>query len=224
MAVETTLLAQLPLFMLATLLLNAMPGVDLLLTVSRTAQAGARAGAAAASGVVTGCAVHALAASFGLAALLAVSTQAFTLLKWAGAAYLLWLGVGMLRAGWRRPEGLGSAPALLLRHAPEESVAADFRRGLLTNLLNPKVALFMLAFVPQFIPAQATHKTAAFLALGALFIAQSWLFLLAVVAFTARAARTPWLAGRARWLHTAGGLLFISLALRLAGARNGTHV
>jgi len=212
---DPALLRQLPLFMTAALVLNATPGVDLLLTVTRTAQGGARAGAMAALGIAAGCALHALAAAFGLAALLAWSAHAFTVLKWAGAAYLAWLGLGMLRQAWR-----GAAPAA----AAAGSVAAvparvDFRRGLLTNLLNPKVALFMLAFLPQFIPAQLAHKTPAFLALGALFVLQGLLFLLAVVALTARLARAPALAAAGRWLQGFGGLLFFALAVRLAGSR-----
>ena len=212
---DPALLQQLPLFMAATLLLNATPGVDLLLTVTRTAQGGARAGATAALGIAAGCAVHALAAAFGLAALLAWSAMAFTVIKWAGAAYLVWLGLGMLRDAWR---GAAAAP-VAARAAPRVSAWAEFRRGLLTNLLNPKVALFMLAFLPQFIPAQLSDKLPAFLLLGALFVLQGLLFLLAVVGLTARLARMQALAGSGRWLQGLGGLLFFALAARLAGSR-----
>jgi len=211
---DPALLQQLPLFMTAVLVLNATPGVDLLLTVSRTAQSGVRAGLMAALGINAGCALHALAAAFGLAALLAWSAAAFGVLKWAGAAYLLWLGLGMLRGAWHGGRALGAAPA-----AARASAGADFRRGLLTNLLNPKVALFMLAFLPQFIPAVATQKTLAFLALGLLFIVQSTLFLLGVVLLTARLSRLQALVRSARALQAAGGLLFIALAARLAGTR-----
>jgi threonine/homoserine/homoserine lactone efflux protein len=214
-------LQQLPLFMAAVLVLNATPGVDLLLTVTRTAQSGVRAGAMAALGINAGCALHALAAAFGLAALLAWSATAFGLLKWAGAAYLLWLGFGMLRKAWR-----ASAPAAArttTQPVPRVSALADFRRGLLTNLLNPKVALFMLAFLPQFIPATSAHKTLAFLALGLLFVVQSLIFLLAVVLLTAWLAQVSALARSARALQAAGGLLFIALAARLAGTRLDTH-
>jgi threonine/homoserine/homoserine lactone efflux protein len=211
---DPALLQQLPLFMAAVLMLNATPGVDLLLTVSRTAQSGVRAGLMAALGINAGCALHALAAAFGLAALLAWSAAAFGVLKWAGAAYLLWLGLGMLRSAWQGGHALGTAPT-----AARASAGADFRRGLLTNLLNPKVALFMLAFLPQFIPAAATQKTLAFLALGLLFIVQSTLFLLGVVLLTARLSRLQALARSARALQAAGGLLFIALAARLAGTR-----
>jgi threonine/homoserine/homoserine lactone efflux protein len=205
------------LFAAAVFVLNATPGVDLLLTVSRTLAGGARAGVAAALGINAGCVVHALAAAFGLAALLAVHPQAFVAIQWAGAAYLVWLGVGLLRQAWR------GAPAAAVGEAPApRPLWAEFRAGLLTNVLNPKVALFFLAFLPQFVPAQATHKTAAFLLLGAWFVLQSLLFLLALVAVVARLSRlSHWRAPGAarRWLGSVGGLLFIALALRLLGAR-----
>jgi threonine/homoserine/homoserine lactone efflux protein len=210
-------LRELPLFMLAVLVLNATPGVDLLLTVSRTLQSGARAGTMAALGISTGCVTHALAAAFGLAALLAVSATAFALIKWGGAVYLLWLGLGMLHAAWRAPAA--AAPPKQPGDFEPVSMAVDFRRGYLTNVLNPKVALFFLAFLPQFIPAQSAHKTAVFLGLGAIFVLQGTAFLLLVVALTSRLARVPGLAGSARWLQAAGGMLFVGLAVRLAGAR-----
>lgn len=211
---DPALLQQLPLFMAATLVLNATPGVDLLLTVTRAAQGGARAGAMAALGIAAGCAVHALAAAFGLAALLAWSAVAFTIIKWAGAAYLVWLGIGMLRDAWR-----GAATQAVAGTATVTPALADFKRGLLTNLLNPKVALFMLAFLPQFVPAQLQDKTPALLLLGALFVLQGLLFLLAVVLLTARLARLPALSASGRWLQGIGGLLFFALAARLAGSR-----
>ena len=213
---DAALLQQLPLFMAAVLVLNATPGVDVLLTVSRTARGGVRAGLMAALGIAAGCAVHALAVAFGLAALLAWSAAAFTLLKWAGAAYLVWLGLGMLREAWR-----GTVPSAAVAVAAV-SAPAEFRRGLLSNLLNPKVLLFMLAFLPQFVPASLAHKTPALLLLGALFVLQSLLFLLAVVALTARLSRTPPPVGLGRCMQGLGGLLFFALAARLAGARLST--
>ena len=218
-SLDPALSQQLPLFMAAVLVLNATPGVDLLLTVSRTAQSGVRAGTMAALGINAGCALHALAAAFGLATLLAWSATAFTLVKWVGAAYLLWLGIGMLRNAW---QGAASGGTDIAPSALQVSSGADFRRGLLTNLLNPKVALFMLAFLPQFIPAQSAHKTLAFLGLGLLFIVQSLLFLLGVVLLTARLSRLPALTRSARWLQALGGLLFFALALRLAGSRSAS--
>ena len=213
--IDAALLQQLPLFMAAVLVLNATPGVDLLLTVSRTAQAGWRAGVMAALGINAGCALHALAAAFGLAALLAWSGAAFTFIKWAGAAYLVWIGIGMLRGAWRG----AATQAAATPPAASASPSLEFRRGLLTNLLNPKVALFMLAFLPQFIPPHSAHKTAAFVLLGALFIAQSLLFLLGVVLLTARLSRVSVLARGARALQAGAGVLFVALAVRLAFTR-----
>jgi threonine/homoserine/homoserine lactone efflux protein len=201
------------LFAAAVLVLNATPGVDLLLTVSRTLQGGARAGAAAALGIELGCVVHALAAAFGLAALLAVSATAFTALRWAGAAYLLWLAWGMARGAWHGPAPAGGAAAVT-----PPSLAAEVRTGLLTNVLNPKVALFFLAFLPQFIHPATPDKTLAFLGLGAWFVVQSGLFLLAVVALAAQARRLPASPRAARWLQGLGAALFAGLALRMVKA------
>jgi threonine/homoserine/homoserine lactone efflux protein len=205
---------ELLLFMTAVFVLNATPGVDLLLTVSRTLQAGARAGAAAALGISAGCVVHALAAAFGLAALLAVSSAAFAAIKWLGAAYLLWLAWGMARNAWRGQAASAGAAAAL-----PASAWQDFRTGLVTNVLNPKVALFFLAFLPQFIVASTPDKTLAFLGLGAVFVVQGTLFLLAVVVLAARLRRLPSSPRTARWLNGLGAVLFAALAVRLAGTR-----
>lgn len=204
------------LFMAAVFVLNATPGVDLLLAASRTLQGGARAGMAAALGINAGCVLHALAAAFGLAALLAVSATAFALVKWAGAAYLLWLAVGMLRQAWA-----GRSPAVAAGSDAPRSLMADFRAGLLTNVLNPKVALFFLAFLPQFIRPETPSKTTAFLLLGAVFVVQSSLFLAAVVALVARVRRVATPPALARALQAVGGTVFAMLALRLALAPHG---
>ena len=149
------------LFALTVLVVNATPGVDLMFTLTRALHQGVCGGLAATLGIGSGCVVHALAAAFGLAALLAASAAAFTVLKWAGAAYLAWLAIGMLREA-ARPAPV-SAPAL----APATSLGRTFHQALLTNVLNPKVAIFFLALLPQFIDAAAANKTLAFLFLGA---------------------------------------------------------
>jgi threonine/homoserine/homoserine lactone efflux protein len=207
-------LGELLLFAAAVFVLNATPGVDLLLTVSRTLAQGPRAGVAAALGINAGCVVHALAAAFGLAALLALHPQAFALIQWGGAAYLGWLGLGLLRQAWG---GMRAASPGTAGNA--KPLWTEFRTGLLTNVLNPKVALFFLAFLPQFVPAASSDKTLSFLALGAWFVLQSSLFLLVLVALVARLRRwqTSGLARRA--INGMGGLLFIALALRLLSAR-----
>ena len=204
------------LFAATVLVVNATPGVDMMLVLTRTLRHGVAGGIAAALGVAAGCVVHTLLAAFGLAALLAASSAAFTLVKWAGAAYLLWLAFGMLREGMHA--GVRDAPAAAL---PLVSTAADpaamrlFRQGLVTNVLNPKVALFFLALLPQFIAADAAHKLLAFLFLGAWFVVQGSLFLLAFVLLVAPLGR--WRAGTAlrRSLHVAGAGLFAWLAARL---------
>lgn len=197
------------LFAAAVFLLNATPGVDLLLVLARTLQRGVRAGLAAAAGISLGCVVHALAAAFGLAALLALHPGAFALLKWAGAAYLLWLALGMARSAWR---GSAAAPAAM-QAAP--GLWLELRTGFLTNVLNPKVALFFLAFLPQFIAAGAADKTLAFLALGGWFVLQSAVFLLAWVALVARLRSLPARPAAARVLQALGAGLFGALALRV---------
>jgi threonine/homoserine/homoserine lactone efflux protein len=213
------------LFALTVLVVNATPGVDLLYTGVCTLRHGRGAGIAAAFGIASGCVVHALAATFGLAALLAASSWAFGAVKWAGAVYLLWLAVGMWRsAAQPKPfgasqdapssSGIGVAGSAAL----PPSNGAVFRRGALTNILNPKVALFFLALLPQFIAAEAPDKTLAFLVLGAWFVVQGGLFLIAFAVLVSPLARRPAPDRLRRGLEAAGGALFALLALRLAGA------
>jgi threonine/homoserine/homoserine lactone efflux protein len=197
------------LFAATVLVLNATPGVDMMFTLARTLQFGVRGGVAAALGIGAGCVVHTLAAAFGLAALLSASAAAFAVVKWLGAAYLAWLAFGMLRGAIR-----GEAAAQPAAAAP--SPQAIFRQGLLTNALNPKVALFFLALLPQFIDAAAPHKTLAFLALGGWFILQGLAFLLLFVVLVAPLQR--WRPGPLlrRGLNIGGAGLFGWLAARLA--------
>jgi threonine/homoserine/homoserine lactone efflux protein len=203
--------AQAVVFAGAVFVLNATPGVDFLLTVSRTLQSGARAGVAAALGISAGCVVHALAAAFGLAALLAVHPGAFLLIQWVGAAYLAWLGLGLLQQAWR---SAGSSPTGSTVVAARPGWA-EFRTGLLTNVLNPKVALFFLAFLPQFVPAASPSKTASFLLLGAWFVLQGTVFLLGLVVVCAQLGRLRTRPVLRRAVQAAGGLLFLALAVRL---------
>jgi len=200
------------LFAATVLVVNATPGVDMMLVLTRTLRHGVAGGIAAALGVAAGCVVHTLVAAFGLAALLAASSAAFMAVKWVGAAYLLWLAFGMLREGIRP----GAAVVVDARAAASPGLARLFAQGLLTNVLNPKVAIFFLALLPQFIGADAPEKLLAFLFLGAWFVVQGGVFLIAFVLLVAPLRR--WRAGTPlrRGLHVAGAGLFAWLAARLA--------
>ena len=201
------------LFVVTALVLNATPGVDMLYTLTRTLQHGWRAGLIAALGIVAGCVVHTLAAALGLAALLAASAWAFSAIKWIGAAYLLWLAWGMLRAA------AGHSVAATEASVPaDEPLSRIFVQGFLTNVLNPKVALFFLALLPQFIAADAPNKPLAFLFLGAVFIVNGALFLFALVALAQSARRFGANRNVRRALNAIGGALFAALAVRLVQA------
>ena len=148
-------------FVIAGLLLNITPGADTLYIVGRSASQGARAGAVAALGIGAGCFVHVSAAALGLSALLSASALGFAIVKYVGAAYLFYLGVSMI---FRRSRPANPAKAL----APE-SLSRVFWGGFLTNALNPKVALFFLAFLPQFIDPASPSKGLGMLFLGVVF-------------------------------------------------------
>ena len=214
-----------PLFIVAGLLLNITPGADMALVVRSAAAQGARAGAAAALGVGAGCWVHTGAAALGLSALLVGSPTAFGLLRWIGAAYLVWLGIGLLRtSSTATPAATADTAAGTTTTAPARAAAANgwrlFRQGFLTNALNPKVALFFLAFVPQFITADAPHKALAFIALGTVFVVNSTavnlLIAVAAAALRRRLGDGPGLRRLGGWLNRGVGAAFIALGLRLA--------
>src|SRR5204863_577019 len=134
---------------------NITPGPDTAYIIGRSIQLGWRGGAAAAIGISCGCLVHVLGAAIGLSALLMASSTAFTLLNLAGAAYLLFTGAQMLLSRSR-----SLTDVAVERGAT--SLSAVFWQGALTNVLNPKVALFFLAFLPQFVDAASANKALAF--------------------------------------------------------------
>lgn len=220
------------LFMLAGVLLNLTPGPDVLYIVGHALRSGGRAGVVAALGINAGCFVHIFAAALGVSALLAASATAFSVLKWVGAAYLVWVGIRLVLAhGSRERWGFaGAPPPAYGKPAPEQPAKAAepplwaiFRGGFLTNALNPKVAIFFLAFVPQFIAPDAAHKALAFLALGAIFNINS----VAINALWALAAawiaRTQSVQRSLAWLDRVAGLLFMGFGLKLALAENPTR-
>jgi threonine/homoserine/homoserine lactone efflux protein len=201
----------LALFVTSGILLNLTPGQDTLYIVGRSISQGRRAGLLSVAGITGGTVVHTCAAAFGLSAILATSAQAFTIVKFAGAAYLVYLGVRML---------LDRSRELTPGHFGRESGWAIVRAGFVTNLLNPKVALFFMAFLPQFVDPAAASKTLAFLFLGAVFIFNGtlWCFVLAfgASAMSRRFRESPSLAVVVR---RAAGALFVGLGVRLATSK-----
>jgi threonine/homoserine/homoserine lactone efflux protein len=215
---EKTMLGihELWLFIISGVLLNIAPGPDTAYIVGRSVQLGWRGGAAAVLGIATGCLVHVSAASIGLSALLVASSTAFTVIKWAGAAYLCFMGVTMLLS--RPPAPAGDAAADSGAISPHRiSLRQVFWQGALTNVLNPKVALFFLAFLPQFVAVDSPHKAAAFLLLGLIFVSSGTLWCLGVAAFAAKAAgRLRRSAPMLRSINRALGGLFVYLGVRVA--------
>lgn len=202
----------LTLFIVSGLLLNLTPGQDTLYIVGRTMSQGRRAGLLSVLGIVSGSIIHTLAAGFGLSAILATSALAFTVIKLAGAAYLIFLGVTMVI-------DRTTAPAVP-REFQREDDGAICRAGLLTNVLNPKVALFFMAFLPQFVDPAAGHRILPFLFLGGVFIFNGTVWCLVLVAaasvMSRRLRESP---SMAVLLRRVTGVMFVGLGARLATSR-----
>ena len=213
---------QVLMFMLAGVLLNLTPGPDVLFIVNQSLRGGVQRGLVAALGITAGCFVHVAAAALGLGAVLATSADAFNLVKWIGAAYLLWMGGRLLWRTWQAAGDEMAAHPVSVQpsNAPSQeasSLRAVFFGAFATNALNPKVALFFLAFVPQFMPAQATDPAWSFVLLGCLFNLNSWLVCMGwAVAASWLARRGQWLQRGMRHLDRLTGLLFVGFGLKLA--------
>jgi len=201
------------LFITTAVLLVLTPGQDTFFILGRSIASGRPAGIAAALGITAGSIVHTLLAAVGLSALLVTSPHAFTAVKLAGAAYLIYIGI---RALLGRASGLPGADA----HGTDDGRWSAFRQGIVTNLLNPKVALFFLALMPQFISADSSSKVAAFLVLGVSFMALglAWCLVLAIGAARLRKLILD-RPSMATLLNRVAGSVFIALGLRLATAR-----
>jgi threonine/homoserine/homoserine lactone efflux protein len=201
------------LFIATAILLVITPGQDTFFILGRSLSGGRPAGISAALGISAGSVIHTFAAALGLSALLATSPYAFMAVKFAGAAYLVYIGVRALLARGNPLSGDEAA-------RDGDGRWSAFRQGVLSNLLNPKVALFFLALMPQFIEAVSPHKVAAFLALGLTFVTLgvAWCMVLAVAAAKLRGAflRRP---SMANVLNKVAGAMFIALGLKLATAR-----
>lgn len=201
------------LFIVSGLLLNLMPGPDSLLIMTRSASQGARAGCVATLGIGAGVFVHVFAAALGLSAVLQTSSTAFNVVKYIGAAYILYLAFGLLRSK-------AGAAAHVVK-APPMPLAKVFGQGFLTNVLNPKVALFFLAFVPQFIDASTPNKALSFIVLGCIFNINGMLWCMSLAWFTARASASIKLDRRVvTWLNRTTGCVFVWLGVKLALSKN----
>ena len=201
------------LFIATAIVLILTPGQDTFFILGRSLSGGRAAGVVAALGVSAGTVGHTVLAALGLSALLATSPYAFMAVKFAGAAYLLYIGIRALLTRSSQAPGADAA-------AGGDGRWPAFRQGIITNLLNPKVALFFLALMPQFIDAGSKAKVAAFLALGLTFVTLGvvWCCVLAVGAAKLRGAflRRPSIA---TWLNRVAGAMFIALGIKLATAR-----
>jgi RhtB (resistance to homoserine/threonine) family protein len=203
------------LFVAAVFLLNVTPGPDTAYIVGRSVAQGRGAGLTSALGISAGCCVHSLACAFGLTALLAASATAFTVIKFVGALYLIYLGVRLI---FTRPAAAEAAGAARAAGAPK-SLRQLFLQGFWTNVLNPKVVLFFVSFFPQFVTIGSGHKALAFLSLGVVFVLMStiWNSFVAWIAgsVTKRFSGKP---AVKRWLDRGVGSAFVGLGIKLATA------
>ena len=198
-------------FCVAALLLNIAPGPDMLYVIGRSIGQGRRAGIVSSLGIGVGCLFHVAAAAIGLAALLRSSPVAYHVVRYAGAAYLVYLAIKILS---------DRTNALTTPDVAPEPMSAIFRQGVITNILNPKVALFFVAFLPQFTDPSRGPVVLQILVLGLWFDVGGTLVNLAVAYAGGRLGdsirRMPRLARFQRWLT---GIVFLGLGFRLAFSR-----
>lgn len=198
------------LFVLAGLILNITPGVDVLYITNRSAAQGKKAGIVAALGIGTGCMVHVVAAALGLSAIMVSSSGAFMAVRYVGAAYLFYLGFKTLHS-LRRGDSHQACP---LQELPQAKI---YRQAILINALNPKVALFFMALLPQFVSPTASHPALTFLFLGLLFNVNGTVVNIMIALGTSMLARKlRMLPLLPRILKSLVGTLFVALGLRLA--------
>lgn len=196
------------LFVAASLAVILSPGQDLILVMSRGLSQGSLAAISTASGISTGLMGHTLLATLGLGALLIASETAFTILKIAGVAYLMYLGVRLVLSGAKRLE---------FDKQTSHSHRRLFLQGAFSNLSNPKVTLFYFAFLPQFVPASVTDPTLAIFLLGSTFALLTWIIKAPIGYFAG--SMSPWLRSRPKaltWLFRTSGLSLIGLGVLLA--------
>lgn len=206
-------------FALAALAVNLLPGPDMAFVSIASGRGGRHAGLAASLGIFVGCLVHIALTAFGLSALIAASQTAFTVLKLVGAAYLLWIAFGLLKPAAVADTAGANTAGAPTPQAPASAMtpARAFRQGILCNITNPKVALFFLAFLPQFIDPASTHRTLQLAGLGLAFNTSGLVVnagvALSIAALTERLRHQTRLV---RWLRWATAGIMGTLAVRLA--------
>ena len=201
-------------FFSAAIAINISPGPDLIYILSKTIAHGRKIGIVSSLGVCSGALVHVCAAAFGLSAILATSAVAFTVVKVVGAGYLMYLGIRALRSK-------GATFDMVVRKDVKSTAWGAFRQGALVDILNPKVAIFFMAFLPQFVRPELGHASAQIFILGVLVI------LVAVVvecALVLTAAKTTNFFRKNRnfsiWLDRILGSVLVGLGVRLALTKN----
>ncbi|MEA5468917.1 LysE family translocator [Spirulina sp. 06S082] len=195
----------LPLFLVAAAALVVTPGPDMLYVIARSTAQGQKSGIVSAFGVSAGILIHIFTAAIGLSSLLMTSAIAYNAVKYVGAAYLIYLGILTLTEKSRKST---------LKNTLKANLKTTFFQGFLSNVLNPKVALFFLAFLPQFINSDRGNISLQIVTLGAIFILMSTLCLIltALIASTA----STWLQRRSQFQRWLTGSIFIGLGARLA--------
>lgn len=198
------------LFLVSCILLNLTPGQDTMFILGRGIAQGRKAGIISVLGIMSGVLIHTSFAALGLSAILATSSLAFSIVKYAGAGYLIWIGVGFLRNG-RHDDKLEAVERKRL------SSWTIYRQGVLTNLLNPKVSLFFLSFLPQFVDLQTEFVLIPFIVLGMTFFTTGSIWCMILVYGSA------WLTDKFRNRTAMGGILkkltgtlFVGLGIKLA--------
>lgn len=197
-------------FVAAAIILNLTPGADTLYILTRSIAQGSRAGLMSVAGIMSGCVVHVLAAAFGLSLILSTSAVAFFLVKWAGALYLIFLGIKALTS---------TTPAFEARVSrfTHKDLITIYKQGVITNVLNPKVALFFLSFLPQFINPANARGPLPFLLLGGTFLFTGTIWCLILTRAATRMTLTFRENARiGRWMQKLSGIIFIVFGLKLA--------
>ncbi len=196
-------------FLSAAVLLNLAPGPDIAFILGQTVRGGKRAGFAAMAGIWSGAFVHVLMAAVGLSAILATSAVAFSIVKWAGAAYLIWLGIQALRSG--------GGSFISEQTSTNDNLGPVFKQGVVIAVLNPKVAIFFLAFLPQFVVDGAGPVWAQLFLHGSLIIVVAAFveppLVMAGERLTKRLRNSPRFG---LWMDRTLGAMFVALGIRLA--------